>query len=128
VASREFVSRTRENLIELMSCSRADLRLAVLMLDGIELKGRCCVVALGIDTDGVKHPLGLWDGSSDNITVATTLLTNLVERGLDVEQGVLVVGGSKALRKAVRDVLGVHTPVQRCVRDSSCAASGHLRR
>src|SRR4051794_36756095 len=66
--SREFVSKTRENLIELMSRPLDDLRLAVLMLDGIELKGRCCIVALGIDTDGVKHPLGLWDGSTENAT------------------------------------------------------------
>src|SRR3954451_12786746 len=36
--SRQFVSRTRENLIELMSRPLNDLRLAVLMLDGIELK------------------------------------------------------------------------------------------
>jgi putative transposase len=83
--SRQFVSRTRENLIELMSRPLDDLRLAVLMLDGIDLKDRCCVVAWGIDTDGVKHPLGLWDGSTENAIVATTLLTNLVERGLDVE-------------------------------------------
>src|SRR5215218_4863219 len=79
--SREFVSRTRESLIELMSRPLDDLRLAVVMLDGIELKGRCCVVALGIDTDGVKHPLGLWDGSTENATVATTLLANLTGRG-----------------------------------------------
>jgi putative transposase len=125
--SREFVSRTRENLIELMSRSLGDLRLAVLMLDGIELKGRCCVVALAIDVEGVKHPLGLWDGSTENATVATTLLANLVERGLDVEQGVLVViDGAKALRKAVRDVLGVHTPVQRCVRHKERNVLGHL--
>ena len=70
--SREFVSRTREHLIELMSRPLDDPRLAVLMLDGIELKGRCCVVALGIDSDGTKHPLGLWDGSTENATVATT--------------------------------------------------------
>src|SRR4051794_10856471 len=125
--SREFVSRTRENVIELMSRPLDDLRLAVLMLDGIELKGRCCVVALGIDTDGVKHPLGLWDGSTENATVATTLLANLVERGLDVEQGVLVViDGAKALRKAVRDVLGVHPPVQRCIRHKERNVLGHL--
>ena len=125
--SREFVSRTRENLIELMSRPLGDLRLAVLMLDGIELKGRCCVVALGIDTDGIKHPLGLWDGSTENSTVATTLLANLVERGLDVEQGVLVVlDGAKALRKAVRDVLGVHTPVQRCIRHKERNVLEHL--
>src|SRR3954467_6977574 len=82
--SREFVSRTRENLVELMSRPLGDLRLAVLMLDAIELNGRCCVVALGIDTDATKHPLGLWDGSIENATVATTRLANLVERGLDV--------------------------------------------
>src|SRR3954447_5805562 len=74
--SREFVAKTRENLIELMSRLLDDLRLAVLMLDGIELKGRCCVVALGIDVEGAKHPLGLWDGSTENATVATTLLSN----------------------------------------------------
>src|SRR3954454_17230048 len=125
--SREFVSRTREHLVELMSRPLGDVRLSVLMLDGIELKGRCCVVALGIDTDGVRHPLGLWDGSTENATVATTLLANLVERGLDVEQGVLVVlDGAKALRKAVRDVLGVHTPVQRCVRHKERNVLGHL--
>ncbi len=125
--SREFVSRTREHLVELMSRPLEDLRLAALMLDGIELKGRCCVVALGIDTDGVKHPLGLWDGSTENATVATTLLANLVERGLDVEQGVLVVvDGAKALRKAVRDVLGVHTPVQRCIRHKERNVLDHL--
>jgi putative transposase len=110
-----------------MSRPLDDLRLAVLMLDGIDLKGRCCVVALGIDVEGVKHPLGLWDGSTENATVATTLLANLVERGLDVEQGVLVViDGAKALRKAVRDVLGTHTPVQRCVRHKERNVLAHL--
>jgi putative transposase len=125
--SREFVARTREQLVDLMSRPLEDLRLAVVMLDGIELKGRCCVVALGIDTDGVKHPLGLWDGSTENATVATTLLANLVERGLDVEQGVLVViDGAKALRKAVRDVFGTDTPVQRCVRHKERNVVDHL--
>src|SRR3954454_9995919 len=125
--SRAFVSRTRESLIELMSRPLGDVRLAVLMLDGIELRARCCVVALGIDTDGVKHPLGLWDGSTENATVATTLLSNLTGRGLDVDQGVLVVlDGAKALRKAVHDVFAVHTPVQRCVRHKERNLLDHL--
>jgi len=63
----------------------------------------------------VKIPLGLWEGSTENKTVTSELLSNLVHRGLDVEQGVLVViDGSKALRAAVNDVLGARTPVQRC--------------
>jgi putative transposase len=119
--SRAFVARTRENLDALMSRRLDDVRLAVVMIDGIELKGRTNVVALGITTEGVKLPLGLWEGSTENAAVATALLSDLVERGLDVEQGVLcVIDGARALRKAVRDVLGVHTPVQRCVRHKEC--------
>jgi transposase-like protein len=125
--SREFVARTRENLEALMSRRLDDVRLAVLMIDGIELKGRTNVVALGITTDGVKIPLGLWEGSTENAAVATALLADLVDRGLDVEQGVLcVLDGAKALRKAVRDVLGVHTPVHRCVRHKERNVLDHL--
>jgi putative transposase len=101
--------------------------LAVLMIDGIDLKGRTNVVALGITTDGVKIPLGLWEGSTENAAVATALLSDLVDRGLDTEQGVLcVLDGAKALRKAVRDVLGVETPVQRCIRHKERNVLDHL--
>src|ERR1019366_4596843 len=94
----------------------SDQRLAVMMLDGVELKGRTNIVALGITTQGVKVPLGLWEGSTENATVATALLSDLVERGLDPEQGILfVLDGGKALRKAVRAVFG-EVPVQRCIR------------
>ncbi len=61
------------------------------MIDGVDLKGRTNVVALAITTDGVKIPLGLWEGSTENAAVATALLANLVEWGLDTEQGVLAV-------------------------------------
>ena len=113
--SRTFVERTRQALGELMSRQLSDLRLAVMMLDGLELKGRMMIVALGITTEGVKIPLGLWEGSTENATVATALLSDLVERGLDPEQGMLfVIDGSKALRKAIRSVFG-EVPVQRCL-------------
>ena len=124
--SREFVARTRDNLVALMSRRLDDVRLAVLMLDGIELKGRCCFVALGITTDGVKLPLGLWDGSTENATVAKQLLSNLVARGLDLGQAVLcVIDGAKALRKAIDEVLGP-VPVQRCVRHKERNVLDHL--
>jgi transposase-like protein len=124
--SREFVGRTTEHLRALMSRDLADVRLAALMLDGIELKGRCCVVALGVSTDGVKIPLGLWDGSTENATVARHLLADLVDRGLDVDQGVLVVlDGGKALRSAVDAVLGP-VPVQRCIRHKERNVLDHL--
>src|SRR5487761_814121 len=124
--SRTFVERTREALGELMSRQLADLRLAVMMLDGLELKGRMMIVALGITTEGVKIPLGLWEGSTENATVATALLSDLVERGLDPEQGILfVIDGAKALRKAVRNVFG-EAPVQRCRRHKERNVTEHL--
>jgi transposase-like protein len=124
--SRTFVERTREALGELMSRQLGDLRLTVMMLDGLELKGRMMIVALGITTEGVKIPLGLWEGSSENATVATALLSDLVERGLDPEQGMLfVLDGSKALRKAVRSVFG-EVPVQRCLWHKERNVMAHL--
>ena len=125
--SREFVARTRENLDALMSRRLDDVRLAVMMIDGIELKGRTNVAALGMTTEGVKIPLGLWEGSTENATVATALLSDLVDRGLDPEQGILfVIDGAKALRKAIRTVFGQRAPVQRCVRHKERNVLDHL--
>ena len=85
--SRAFVERTRVALGELMGRRLDDVRVSVMMLDGIELKSRTNIVALGITTDGVKIPLGLWEGSTENATVATALLSDLVERGSTPSRG-----------------------------------------
>src|SRR5437588_140066 len=53
--SRTFVHRTRQLLWNLMNRPLADLRLAVIMLDGIELHGRTNIVALGITTRDRRH-------------------------------------------------------------------------
>ncbi|MGZ6639860.1 MAG: IS256 family transposase [Solirubrobacteraceae bacterium] len=124
--SRMLVERTRRSLGELMSRRLDDVRLAVMMIDGLELQGRTNVVALGITTEGVKIPLGLWEGSTENATVATALLSDLVERGLDPAQGILfVIDGAKALRKAIRNVFG-DAPVQRCLRHKERNVTEHL--
>ena len=115
--SEMFIEKTRTALGELMTRRLDDMRLAVMMLDGLEIAGRVHVVALGISTEGVKVPLGLWEGSTENATLARELLADLVDRGLDPTQAILfVLDGGKALRKAVRDVFGEHALVQRCQR------------
>jgi hypothetical protein len=58
--SELFVERTRTALGELMARRLDDVCLAVMMLDGLKIAGRPHVVALGISTEGVKIPLGLW--------------------------------------------------------------------
>ena len=124
--SRTFIERTRVSLSELMGRRLDDVRLATMMIDGLELQGRTNVVALGITTEGVKIPLGLWEGSTENAAVATALLSDLVERGLDPEQGILfVIDGAKALRKAIRSVFG-QAPVQRYVRHKERNVLDHL--
>lgn len=125
--SRAFVERTATALEELMSRELKDVRLAAMMIDGLEIGGRTHVVALGITTQGVKVPLGLWEGSTENATVATNLLADLVDRGLDPEQGILfVIDGAKALRKAIGDVFGAKAPVQRCQRHKERNVLDHL--
>ena len=75
------------------------------MVDGVHFGEHTCVVALGIDIDGVKHPLSLVEGSTENATLVTELIVGLRERGLDVTRPILVVlDGSKALHSAVLDV------------------------
>jgi len=126
-ASRVFVARTRQKLWKLMNRPLSDLRLAVIMLDGIELHGYTNIVALGITTEGEKLALGLWDGSTENAAVAAALLSDLVDRGVDVEQGLLfVIDGAKALRKAIRQVFGNKVPVQRCVQHKQRNVLDHL--
>jgi hypothetical protein len=101
--SRTLIERTRRSLGELMGRRLDDVRLAVMMINGLELQGGINVVVLGITTEGVKVPLGLWEGSSENATVATALLADLVERGLDPVQGILfVIEGAKAPRTQLR--------------------------
>jgi putative transposase len=115
--SEMFIERTGTALSELMNRRLDDVRLAVMMLDGLEIAERTHVVALGISTDGVKIPLGLWEGSTENATLARTLLADLVDRGLDPEQAILfVIDGGKALRRAIKDVFGEHALVHRCHR------------
>lgn len=113
--SRRFREATRKALAELMSRPLGDLKLVVLFIDGIEVAGHTVVVAMGLDTGGRKYVLGLWEGATENAAVCKALLSDLVERGLRVENGLLVViDGSKALRAAVRDVLGTSVVIQRC--------------
>jgi putative transposase len=112
--SRRFVTATETALAELLSADLSGLDLVALMIDGVHFAEHCCVVALGIDIDGVKHPLSLVEGSTENATLVTDLLVGLRERGLDVTRPILVViDGSKALRRAVVDIFD-HPVIARC--------------
>jgi len=112
--SRKFVTMTETALSDLLAADLSELDLVALMVDGVHFAESCCVVALGIDIDGTKHPLALVEGSTENATLVTELCVGLRERGLDVTKPILVVlDGSKALARAVLDVFD-HPVVARC--------------
>jgi len=125
--SRRFVASTRTALAELLSRDLSMLDIKVLMVDGEHLAERCCVVALAITADGTKVPVGLWDGATENKTVVRALLADLVSRGLDATDGLLVVlDGAKALSAAVREVFGAHAVIQRCTLHKRRNVAEHL--
>ena len=112
--SRRFVAATETALAELMSRRLDDLDLVAFMVDGVHFGEHTCVVALGIGIDGTKHPLAVEEGSTENATLVTELITGLRERGLDVTKPILaVLDGAKALSRAVKDVFD-QPLIQRC--------------
>jgi putative transposase len=85
------------------------------------------ICAVGVDSAGNKHVLGLREGATENAEVAKALLEDLVARGLDPKRRRLfVIDGSKALRKAIDQVFGDKTPVQRCRNHKLRNVLGHL--
>jgi putative transposase len=112
--SRRFVAMTETALSDLLAADLSELDLVAFMVDGVHFAESCCVVALGIDIAGTKHPLALVEGSTENATLVTELIVGLRERGLDVTKPVVaVLDGSKALRRAVLDVFD-HPVLARC--------------
>ena len=113
--SRRFVAQTQAQLDAWRATPLDGLDLAVLLIDGVQVGGHCIVVALGIDKTGAKHPLGLWEGATENAAVCQGLLTNLASRGLRTDRSLLViVDGAKALDTAVTQTFGRAALVQRC--------------
>jgi transposase-like protein len=125
--SRRFVTATTKAMGELMARNLSDLDVAVLMIDGLDVAGSCVVVCLVITTDGTKVPVGLWLGDTENKTVVTALLADLVARGLSTDSGVLcVIDGAKALAAGIKKVFGEAAQVQRCVLHKRRNLEGHL--
>jgi transposase-like protein len=113
--SRRFVAGTRQKLAELFGRDLSTLDLLAVFLDGVNVAEHCVVVALGVDSTGKKQPLGLWEGTTENKALCTSLLRNLIERGLDPEVPRLyVVDGGKGLHAAILACFGSTAFVQRC--------------
>jgi putative transposase len=125
--SRRFVKATETALAELLARDLSDLQVAAMMVDGLHIGEHLMVMALAITADGTKVPVGLYEGDTENATVVTGLLADLVDRGLDTCGGILfVLDGAKALAKAVRKVFGGQALIQRCTVHKRRNVADHL--
>lgn len=113
--SRRWVALSQAQLHEWLCAPIEGIDLPVVMIDGIHFRDRVILVALGIDSEGNKHVLGLREGSTEASRVVRSLLSDLIDRGLDSDRARLwVIDGGKALRKAIVECFGARALIQRC--------------
>ncbi|HGY90859.1 MAG TPA: IS256 family transposase [Planctomycetes bacterium] len=113
--SRHWKTATAKDLAALMERPLDGLDIPIIMIDGISFHDYLVVAALGVDSEGKKHVLGIWDGATENSTVVKALLEDLIDRGLDPKRNRLfVIDGAKALKKGIKAIFGKHAAIQRC--------------
>ena len=113
--SRGFIQASAAQLRAFQERDLSDEDVVAVFLDGKTFADATLVIALGITMTGEKRFLGFVETDTENATVLTPFLRSLVERGLDVSQGVLVIlDGGQGLRAAVRKAFRHRAVVQRC--------------
>jgi putative transposase len=113
--SREFIAASEQQLKEFAERRFDDRDILVIYIDGIRFGEFHVIAAVGVDSEGFKHVLGLAEGATENATVVKDLLEDIIARGVEPNRRRLfVIDGSKALRAAIDLVFGNNNPVQRC--------------
>jgi putative transposase len=113
--SERFVVGTRRRLTELMRRDLSGLTLVTLMIDGVHFAEHVVLAAVGVESNGQKHVLGLREGATENAAACKALLADLIERGLNPNRAILVViDGAKALHKALIETFGARVLIHRC--------------
>jgi putative transposase len=113
--SRRFKRASAKKLQELTDRRLESYDLVALLLDGKTFAEDEMVSAVGVTITGEKVLLGFVQTATENRKVCAAFLRTLLERGLRVELGLLVVtDGAKGLHAAVREVFDGAAVLQRC--------------
>jgi transposase-like protein len=113
--SRRFKRASARKLQELMERPLEGYDLVAVILDGKTFAEDEMVAAVGVALTGEKVLLGFVQTAMENRKVCAAFLRDLVERGLRVDLGLLIVtDGSKGLQAAVREVFDRAALLQRC--------------
>jgi putative transposase len=113
--SRAFVKVSAKRLREFQEREISGLDIVALFLDGKSFAEDQMVIALGVAMDGSKHLLGFVQTDTENERALRQFLSGLLERGLNVSEGILaVIDGSKGLRSGLRKAFKGRVLIQRC--------------
>jgi putative transposase len=125
--SREFIEASEQRMKEFAERRFDDKDILIIYIDGIRFAEHHIIAAVGVDSEGFKHVLGLSDGASENTSAVKYLLEDIVSRGINpMRKRLFVIDGSKALRSAIDSVFGGKNPVQRCRKHKLSNVMDHL--
>lgn len=125
--SRGFIEASEQQMKEFVERRFDDKDILIIYIDGIRFGQFHVIAAVGIDSEGFKHVLGITEGATENATIVKDLLEDMVARGLAPNRKRLfVIDGSKALRNAIDAAFGGDNPVQRCRKHKLSNVMDHL--
>lgn len=113
--SRHIITATAKQLQEFKERSLSAFVPFAIFLDTIHRGGEAFIVALGLDTMGVKMPLGFWQGATENHEVCEELLADMERRGLALSRKIIwITDGGQGIIKTLKERFGKKVIHQRC--------------
>lgn len=113
--SRKIVDATTQKLKEFMERDFSGLLPFCIFLDSIHRGGEAFIVALGMDGQGKKIPLGFWQGNTENSEICNALLNDLERRNLSLGSQMLwITDGGSGIIKSLKNRFGKKLVHQRC--------------
>jgi transposase-like protein len=113
--SRHIIAATAKQLQEFKERSLSAFVPFAIFLDTIHRGGEAFIVGMGLDTMGIKMPLGFWQGATENHELCEELLADMERRGLALSRKIIwITDGGKGIIKTLKDRFGKKLVHQRC--------------
>ena len=113
--SKRFIKASAGKLKQFNARRLEKYDIVAIIIDGKTFAKEQMVIAVGITITGRKVFLGFVQTATENALVCKEFLQSLIDRGLFYKQGLLfIIDGSKGIRKAITNVFGIYTFIQRC--------------
>ena len=127
--SRLAIEASAEQLKQLQEHRWDEMEILVIYIDGQRFASHHILSAVGVDTEGKKHILGIEPGATENAAAVKRLLTRLRDQGLPTDRKYLfVIDGAKALRAAIEEVFGAEQPCSDAAITSFATCSMNCRK